>query len=164
MMNTTQDRGPARAGLGAAAAALGLTLSLAGAPLSAQDSAVISANLFGDQVVADSGAEGESPDAEGNPDGNGDFNALVDRKKGQICYYLEADGVGEVTAAHIHSGAVGKTGEAVVTLEMAEMDERCVTADPALVGRMARSAGDYYVDIHTAERPAGALRGQMTGK
>ncbi len=37
----------------------------------------------------------------------------------------------------------------------------CVDVDPALAGRIAASPRDWYVNIHTADFAAGAIRGQL---
>ena len=118
----------------------------------AQSGEMVAANLFGTEV--EGGGAGEKA--------SGDFNGLVDRSSGELCYFLEGfDIEGEVTGAHIHQGRSGKVGEEVAALEMAEMDEACVTLDPALVARILRKRDDFYVDIHTADHPEGAVRGQL---
>lgn len=135
--------------------ALAAGLALAVLPLSpagAQGSAVIAANLFGEEV--EGGGAGERA--------TGDFNGLYDRASSELCYYLEANGIGEdVTGASIHKGKRGSKGEALVTLEMAEMDEVCVTVDPGVMASMLRSPEDYYVAIFTTAHSEGAVRGQL---
>jgi len=134
--------------LAAALALAALTVSPAGA----QGDNLLAANLFGDQV--EGGGAGERA--------TGDFNGLYDRASGELCYYLEADGIGgDATAAHIHKGKRGSTGAEVVTLEMAEMDEACVAVEAGEIAAMLRSPEDYYVDIHTAAHQGGAVRGQL---
>lgn len=141
---------------GATYLALGAVLgAVPAAPAVAQGGAVLAANLFGTEVE---GGEGAGERA------TGDFNGLVSPSGRQLCYYLEADGIpDDVTEAHIHKGARGEVGEALVTLEMAEMDEACVTVAPELVAAMVRNPKDYYIDIHTGGHAAGAVRGQLKG-
>lgn len=134
-------------------AALGLAIAALFLPANAQDTDVLAAHLFGENVTGGGGGAGE--------EAYGDFNALADGKNGQLCYYLEVAGVGDVTGAHIHDGKTGRNGEALVTLELAEMDERCVVVAKEMVAAMIRRPSSYYVDIHTAKHPNGALRGQL---
>lgn len=135
-------------------AAIAACLALAALPVSlgAQGDAMIAANLFGEEV--EGGGAGDRA--------SGDFNGLYDRASGELCYYLEADGIGEdVTGASIHKGKRGSDGEALLSLEMAEMDEVCVTVDPGVMAAMVRSPQDYYVAIFTRAHSEGAVRGQL---
>jgi len=76
------------------------------------------------------------------------------------------------TASHIHEGRAGVPGPVVVTffqpgVNAASLPDTlssvagCVEADPALAARIAARPGGWYVNIHTAEFPAGAIRGQL---
>jgi hypothetical protein len=37
-----------------------------------------------------------------------------------------------------------------------------VTAEPALLDRVDRSPGDFYLNVRSEEHPNGAVRGQLT--
>lgn len=137
-----------------APALVSLLAMLAAAPAAAQDYALVAANLFGKGVVGGGAADG----------GGGDFNGEIDFERGSICYYFEAYGLDGANAAHIHRGAEGGTGEAVMTLpvpgEKAE-DEVCVEAEDAVLRAIAADPKAYYVDIHTPALAEAALRGQL---
>lgn len=120
----------------------------------AQSGTVLSANLYGDEVVGGGGA---------GRDAYGDFNAYAEPAEASLCYYLEVDGVGEVTSAHVHLGKKGKNGHELVALQLAEMDEVCAAADRETIKAMIARPAHYYVDVHTAAHPRGALRGQLSG-
>lgn len=120
----------------------------------AQSGSVLSANLYGEEVVGGNGA---------SDDAYGDFNAYADPGTASLCYYLEVKGVGEITAAHIHAGKAGKNGPELVALEMAAMDEICTDAPKDQIEAMIAKPANYYVDVHTDARPRGALRGQLKG-
>ncbi len=141
--------------LGTWAAMLGLAVAAAGAvPAGAQDDrAYLGTSLFGEYVPG--GGAGE--------DASGDFTAEIDLKAGRMCYFLEVEGLDEVTAAHIHEGARGKDGPPVVTLELVgeDGDDVCVNVDPALLRRIVRDQAKFYINVHTAEFPDGAVRGQL---
>lgn len=81
----------------------------------------------------------------------------------QVCTRLEVRNIGPVTAAHIHRGAAGVNGPPVITLDVPDDNDSddCDTVDNALLDDLRRNPGDYYVNVHTAEFPNGAIRGQI---
>ena len=106
----------------------------------------------------------------GDPDGHG--RAFVRLAGDSACFALEWSGITAPTAAHIHEGGPGVAGPVVVLFfqpgtNAASLPDTlsavagCVDVDPALAGRIARHPGDFYVNIHTADFPAGAIRGQL---
>jgi hypothetical protein len=64
-------------------------------------------------------------------------------------------------AAHIHKGKPGVAGPVVVPLGAAFRKSGCTTARAAVTAAIVRTPGAYYVNIHTAKYPAGAIRGQL---
>lgn len=130
-------------------------LGMAVAPAQADDEVhSLGASLFGENEV---GHEGAGKDA------GGDFTGEIDMGHGTLCYYLEVYGLDEVTAAHIHKGKDGENGPPVVVLEFegADRDEVCLEVEAELLADMARHEERYYVNVHTAAYPAGAIRGQL---
>jgi hypothetical protein len=105
---------------------------------------------------------GANETAGGKAGGSGSFTAQVDADAGDLCYTLAVDGIGEPTAAHIHSGAAGTDGGPVTAVEItgADLDE-CVALEPDTLAAIVAAPGNYYVNVHTAEFPAGAVRGQL---
>ena len=106
----------------------------------------------------------------GDPDGRG--TAFVRLSGTTACYALEWSGIGAPTAAHIHQGGAGVAGPVVVLFFQPGINAAslpgtlssvagCVDVDPALAGRIAASPRDWYVNIHTADFAAGAIRGQL---
>jgi hypothetical protein len=103
-------------------------------------------------------------------DGRG--KAFVRLSGTTACYVLEWSGIGAPTAAHIHQGGAGVAGPVVVLFFQPGTNAAslpgtlssvagCVDVDRALAGRIAASPRDWYVNIHTADFPAGAIRGQL---
>ncbi len=120
-------------------------------------------------LVADLTGEAEV-DAEGNPDqgdldGEGVAFVFVDSEAGELCYLIEVSGIAAATAAHIHEGAAGVVGDVVVPLAAPNAEgfvEDCITGlDAALLEAIAANPAGYYVNVHNAEFPDGALRGQL---
>jgi hypothetical protein len=99
----------------------------------------------------------------GDPDGAGTATLTVNPGLGQICYELTVSGIAPATAAHIHLGAVGVAGPVVVPLAppTGGSSSGCVEVSRELALAILTSPSDYYVNVHNAEFPAGAVRGQL---
>jgi len=110
-----------------------------------------------------SGAE-EFPPAD--PDGTG--FALITLNAGQatVCWELTVSNIQPATAAHIHKAPAGVNGPVVVPLSppTTGSSSGCTAADPALIADIIENPEEYYVNVHNAEFPGGAVRGQLSNR
>jgi hypothetical protein len=107
-----------------------------------------------------------------DPDGDGEADIEFDFDAAEVCFKLEWDNIAAPTAAHIHRGAAGVPGPIVVNLftpapfDLDQLERRdrvkgCVSADVAVLNEIAADPASFYVNIHNARFPAGAVRGQL---
>jgi hypothetical protein len=98
----------------------------------------------------------------GSPTGHGIVNLTLNAAKGTVCWtFAGIAGIDKPTAAHIHKAPPGKAGPIVVPLGGAYKAKDCTTAAKKLVDAIEASPNAYYVNVHTAKYPAGAIRGQL---
>ncbi|HEU0304062.1 MAG TPA: CHRD domain-containing protein [Gaiellaceae bacterium] len=101
----------------------------------------------------------------GDPDGAGTAMLRLRVGQGQVCHMLTASNIMlPATGAHIHRGAAGVAGPIVVTLITPDADGSvagCVAAPRALVKEILMNPAGFYVNVHTTDYPAGAIRGQL---
>lgn len=99
----------------------------------------------------------------GDPDGAGTASLRVNPGTGRICYTLTVSGIDPAAAAHIHEAPAGVAGGVVVHLEAPTdgSSMACADVDRALAKEILKSPEDYYVNVHNAAYPGGAVRGQL---
>jgi len=87
--------------------------------------------------------------------------AKVTVKDTQVCYDLSVKDLNAPTMAHIHKGGAEVAGPVAVPLsppDASGKSQGCVNADPAVAKDIAANPGDYYVNVHSAQYKAGAIR------
>src|SRR5262245_62032692 len=154
----------------AGAAMLIVALSGVAYAATARDAGVFKLRLQGAQEV---------PAAD--PDGSGKANLKIDVDGGEVCFDIDVKDVGTVNRGHIHKAAAGVNGGIVIPffelrttppdapasdprndlLESKGSIADCVTADPVLLQDIIDHPADYYVNVHNARFPGGALRCQI---
>ena len=99
----------------------------------------------------------------GDPDGAGTAKVVVSDVLNEICVELEVSGLAPATGAHIHRGAEGETGPPVVTLDAPDNgdEDDCDAIGDALADEIQANPTGFYINVHTAEHPEGAIRGQL---
>ena len=154
-MTTTGTSARGRRGRWAlATAAVCLMTMGAAAPASATaDTDGLFANLKGAKEVP----------GPGDPDGAG--AAIVDLypARGKVCARISVARIDAPVAAHIHVGRSDEAGPVVIDLTGSVTGgARCVSGvDESLVRAIRSHPWRYYVNVHNAPYPGGAVRGQL---
>ena len=100
----------------------------------------------------------------GDPNGRGSFSATLDGR--QLCYGIQVKNINDPVAAHIHRGGKDVAGPVVQPLEQPATGDpgassACIRISRSLARGLRRTPGRYYVNVHTADLPNGAVRGQL---
>jgi CHRD domain len=115
--------------------------------------------LGGNEVSGDGQANA------GNPNAVGSATILIDGTT--LCFGITVNGLDQPTAAHIHRGHAGVNGPVVVPLTAPRQGDSgsssaCIHELASdLLGEISGRPGRFYVNIHTEQFPAGAIRGQL---
>ena len=139
-----------------------------GAATAGHENTVLQATLDGRNEVA---TEPRNRRIVGDPDGRGEAYVFgIDGDPTTLCYVLTVDKIGTAAAAHIHKAPVGVNGPVVVSLaapadgnaaDCLSESEPGVFAAGQTVADILANPADYYVNVHNAAYPGGAVRGQL---
>ena len=121
----------------------------------------------------------------GDPNGRGEFYVFgIDSVGGTnnskvLCYNLQVKRIGELEmppgggrAAHIHRGKAGENGPVIANLAWPQDGQSADCLDARLrptqfpvgdfvVAEILANPENFYVNVHNAEYPGGAIRGQL---
>src|SRR5207249_4895455 len=81
-----------------------------------------------------------------------------------VRYTILVQGISTPSAAHIHRGIAGVAGPVVVDFAPSFANgfaTGSVTTTPQLAAEILSNPTGFYVNVHTAEFPSGAMRGQL---
>lgn len=102
---------------------------------------------------------GQEAPGPGDADGNGLANLIIDDMANSISWAITVNNIAlPLTGAHIHQGSVGIAGGVVVNFNSQLSGSGLIDADLANV--LANPSG-FYVNLHNASFPGGAIRGQL---
>jgi len=98
----------------------------------------------------------------GAPNGSG-IAVISIRSGGELCWTFSAlKNVTAPTASHIHHGVAGTSGPVVIPLGGAFKTAGCVNGvAPQLLALIEANPQRFYVNIHNAKYPGGAVRAQL---
>lgn len=99
----------------------------------------------------------------GDPDGSGAAKLNFNADRSEICYKLTVNDIAPATGAHIHIGSADVAGPVVQGLMPPTdgMSKACVVVSSTLFSAILANPANYYVNVHNAQFPAGAVRGQL---
>ena len=112
-------------------------------------------------LKADLKAASEVPPTDSK--GTGSVTATYDTASKKLSWKGSVSGLSDpATAAHFHSGEVGKNGG--VAVPIAGADKGAFEGSATLTDAQAEElmAGKWYVNVHTAANKGGEIRGQVT--
>jgi len=115
-------------------------------------------------AVMTGGKEVRAGESAGDPNGRGAFSATLDGRT--LCYGIQVKNIANPVAAHIHTGGPGDRGAVVVPLKQPTKGDpgasaQCVRVSTSRAASLNANAGNFYVNVHTAGLPNGAIRGQL---
>jgi hypothetical protein len=101
----------------------------------------------------------------GDSDGSGTAELTLNPGQEEVCFALEVSGIAPAFASHIHRGTATEAGPVVVTLApppTSGSSQACVPAPRDLINEIIQNPDGFYVNVHNADFPAGAVRGQLS--
>ena len=103
---------------------------------------------------------------QGDLDGTGSARVAINPGQERVCFDIEVADIAAPTRAHIHRAAAGANGPIVVTFFEADTVafNKCVDVERELAIEIIQHPERFYVNVHNAEKPAGALRDQLAKK
>jgi hypothetical protein len=133
-------------------AVIALALPVLALAASGSMSPVVSAKLKGSN---------ESP-VKGDLNGTGLVVLHLSTTKGTACWqFSHVADIAKPTQAHVHKGRKGQSGPIVIPLGATYKAKGCRKASPTLIEAIETNPNRYYVNIHNAKYPGGAIRGQL---
>ena len=127
---------------------------------------VASAQTGADKQVTMAPKGSEEVPNPGDPDGAGTAMVTFKPGSGEICWDLKVSNIVlPSVGAHIHEGKQGVAGPVVVPFSPPDANgvaSGCNKPDAALMARIMQNPENFYLNIHSSEFPAGAIRSQFT--
>ena len=99
----------------------------------------------------------------GKLNASGSAVVRVNPQQRRVCYTVDFRNIPGVTMAHIHAGRRGVAGPPVITLQRAgpRRFDSCTRVTRALARDLVTNPRAFYVNVHSAAFPQGAIRGQL---
>jgi hypothetical protein len=103
----------------------------------------------------------------GDADGTGSASITVNVGQQRVCWDISVNNIAAPMRGHIHHAPALTNGPIVVgffepaTVALKGCTPTTQPVDRALLKDIIQHPRDYYVNVHTADFPAGAIRGQL---
>jgi hypothetical protein len=104
----------------------------------------------------------------GDPDGIGRAVIVVNRQQKRVCWEIHAERIEAITAAHIHLGFAGQAFPNNIIVHLSPSSGCTTTTAPGgspipenVLAALINAPQAFYVNVHNAPFPPGALRGQL---
>jgi hypothetical protein len=135
-------------------AAAAATAIIATSPLAAQ--------YGGRTLRASLSGRAEAP-RPGKLDARGSATVRINPGQTRLCYTLTTRNLRRATMAHIHRGVAGTAGPPVLPLKVRSnaSTSSCTRVARGLARDLIRNPRGFYVNVHSANFPDGAIRGQL---
>jgi len=102
----------------------------------------------------------------GDPDGTGTAVLRIRHHEGLVCYRIRVQNIVlPSVGAHIHRGASNTAGPIVVPFTApgaSGVSSGCTAVAQALLDDIVANPSAFYVNVHSTEKPAGAVRAQLS--
>jgi hypothetical protein len=95
----------------------------------------------------------------GDTDGIGFAVVTIDGTT--LHYTVFHQNIGAPTQAHVHTGASDVAGPVLVTLDVNTLTNGSVAVSQEIANQINANPSGFYVNVHNAEFPGGAIRGQL---
>ena len=144
----------------------GLTAAIVGVILIALVVGAVGVALAANSTVsAKLSGKAEEP-GPGDDDGSGEAALNLKKKKKQISFNISFEGIENPVAGHIHKGTKKVAGPIKVTLfedqaGVTSPVSGTVKAKKKLINKIQNDPNSWYVNLHTPDFEAGAIRGQL---
>jgi hypothetical protein len=119
--------------------------------------------LLGGNEVSNAGAANV-----GDPNGSGSATVILIEQTTTICFAVLVRGITTPTLAHIHRGDAGENGPVVVNFAPnipssgnPGTASGCKNINAGLMDNIRNNPSRFYVNVHNAQFPGGAIRGQL---
>jgi hypothetical protein len=101
----------------------------------------------------------------GDEDASGTATVYLRSDSNEVCVDITVQNITlPASAAHIHQAPAGQAGSPVVPLTAPDangVSNTCATVEATLMQAMLNNPENFYVNVHNADFPDGAARGQM---
>jgi hypothetical protein len=122
--------------------------------------AIMPAAAFAQSYSAILTGAAEVPGA-GDTDGTGFAVITIDGTT--LRYNVWTQNIAAPTQAHIHTGAAGVAGGVLIALSVDTLTNGSTPITAEVADQIKANPAGFYVNVHNADFPNGAVRGQLTG-